>query len=164
KMAMKATADSIHYPHAGLSNTHQSAPIKFRHMLTIANKVIIRKNRRLGILLQEGMNEFEMVSILDTYARSFPKSFQCITASDSIIHTKYGITLVHTGGNAVKKIDELHILMPSNNASVNSLYGKVPTIRYANSNLYPIETCLARIDQQYGHKFKTVVKLMLDYN
>ena len=27
-----------------------------------------------------------------------------------------------------------------------------------------VEACLARIDQQYGDKFKTVVKLMLDYN
>jgi putative intracellular protease/amidase len=162
--AMRSAADNIHYPHTGLSNTHQSAPIKFGNMLTIAGKVITRKNRRLGILLQEGINEFEMVSIMDTYGRTFPKSFPCITLSDSVIHTKYGVTLVHTGGSAFKKIDELHVLMPGNNASINSLYGAVPIIRYANSNLYPIETCLARIDQQYGGKFKTVVKLMLDYN
>jgi transcriptional regulator GlxA family with amidase domain len=163
-IVMQAAADDIHYPHAGLSNTHQSAPIKFGNMLTIAGKVITQKNRRLGILLQEGMNEFEMVSIMDTYNRTFPKSFQCITLSDSIIHTKYGITLVHTGSNVVKKIDELHILMPGNNASINSLYGAVPIIWYANNTLYPIEACLAHIDEQYGSKFKTVVKLMLDYN
>jgi hypothetical protein len=162
--ALQEAVANIHYPHAEPLTAHQSIAINFGNEFTIATKVIIKQNRKLGLLLQNGINEFELVSILDTYARSFPKSFKCITLGDTTIQTKYGLTLVRTGSNDPGELDELHILMPGNMATINSRYGDAKIIRYDMKNQYPIEVCLARIGELYGEKFKTVVKLMLDYN
>ncbi|WP_295720364.1 DJ-1/PfpI family protein [Mucilaginibacter sp.] len=159
---MQVVAADIHYPHPEILTAHQSDAIKFGNVLTIAHKVILKQNRNLGLLLQDGMNEFELVSILDTYGRTFPKSFKCFTLTDTTLQTRYGLTLVHTGGNDSKKVDEMHVLMPGNNASITALYKDI--IRYDMKKQYPINVCLARIGDLYGDKFKAVVKLMLDYN
>ncbi|HTD97787.1 MAG TPA: DJ-1/PfpI family protein [Mucilaginibacter sp.] len=161
---MREVAVNIHYPHPEILTGHQSIAITFGNEFTIVTKVIIQQNRKLGMLLQEGMSEFEMVSVLDTYVRSFPKSFKFFTLTDSTIQTKYGLTVMHTGGNDPKNADEMHILMPGDNASINSLNTETKIIRYDLKNQYPIEVCLARIGGLYGDKFKNVVKLMLDYN
>jgi transcriptional regulator GlxA family with amidase domain len=161
---MQAVAANIHYPHPEILTGHLSTAINFGNEFTIVTKVIVKQNRRLGLLLQKGMNEFELVSILDTYARTFPKSFKCFALSDTTIQTKYGLTLVRTGDNDSKKVDEMHILMPGSDASITSLYGDSKIIRYDLKNQYPIDACLERIGELYGDKFKTIVKLMLDYN
>lgn len=161
---MWEVAANIHYPHPDVLTTHQSIAINFGNEFTIVTKVIFQQNRRLGILLQEGMSEFEMVSVLDIYARTFPKSFKCFTLGDSTIQTKYGLTVVHTGGNDPKNVDEMHILMPTTNTNINSVNGNGKIIRDGLKGQYPIDACLARIGELYGDKFKTVVKLMLDYN
>lgn len=160
---MQAVATAIHYSHVALTNTHQSKSLKFGDMLTIAGKVVTRKSRRLGLVLQDGVSELDMVSVLDTYGRSFPKSIQCITPADSIIHTRYGVTVICTGDKTAAKLDELHVLLPCNEGFINSRYPNIPVIHYADGQ-YLIDACLARIKQQYGQKFQTVVKLMLDYN
>ncbi|MCC8423509.1 DJ-1/PfpI family protein [Mucilaginibacter sp. UR6-11] len=161
--AMQSVAAGIRYPHAVLTNTHQSKAIKFGNMLTIAGKVIGRKSRRLGLVLQDGVSELDMVSVLDTYGRSFPKSFQCVTPADTIIHTRYGVSVICTGGKTAGKLDELHVLLPGIEAFISSNYPNTPVIRYTDEQ-YTIDACLARIKQQYGQNFQTVVKLMLDYN
>jgi transcriptional regulator GlxA family with amidase domain len=161
---MREVAANIQYPHPEILTTHQSIAITFGSESTIATKVIIQQNRKLGILLQQGMNEFEMVSVLDTYVRTFPKSFKFFTLTDSTIQTKYGLTVMHTSGNEPKNVDELHILMPVDNASINSLSDDTKIIRYDLKNRYPIDVCLTRISELYGEKFQNVVKLMLDYN
>ncbi|WP_295796783.1 DJ-1/PfpI family protein [Mucilaginibacter sp.] len=161
---MREVAANIHYPHPEILTGHQSIAITFGNEFTIATKVIIQQNRKLGMLLQEGMNEFEMVSVLDTYVRTFPKSFKFFTLAGSTVQTKYGLTLIHTDDNDPKNVDELHILMPGDHTPVNSLNGDTKIIRYDLKNQYPIDVCLARINELYGEKFKTVVKLMLDYN
>jgi putative intracellular protease/amidase len=162
--AMQAVARDIQYPHADISTSHQSIAINGGNKLTIAGKVITKKNRRIGVLLQDGVNEFQMVSILDTYGRTFPKYIKCIMVSNSTIQTKYGLTLVCSGGNPSKKLDEVHILQPVSNALVNSIAGNTETVRYNLNGQYPIDVCLARIGVQYGDKFQNVVKLLLDYN
>jgi transcriptional regulator GlxA family with amidase domain len=161
---MREVAANIHYPHPEILTNHQSIAITFGNEFTIATKVIIQQNRKLGMLLQNGMSEFELVSVLDTYVRTFPKSFKFFTLTDSTIQTKYGLTVIHTGGNDPKNVDELHILMPGEYASINSLNNETKIIRYDLKNQYPIDVCLARIGDLYGEKFKNVVKLMLDYN
>lgn len=160
---MKAVADSISYPHSGISVSHKSIPLKFGNYLTIINKVIFRKNRKIGLVIDDGINEFEMASVLDTYARTFPRSFSAITTSDSTVTTKYGLTLVHTGGRSETKLDEIHII-----GTASDLNGVVPAgaeiIRYDFKGSYPIEVCLKRIKEVYGPKFHNAVKLTLDYN
>jgi hypothetical protein len=161
---MHSAAKDIHYPHPEILTNHVSTAINFGNEFTAVTKVIIKKNRRLGLLLQDGINEFEMVSILDTYNRSFPKSFKCFTLSDTTVRTKFGLTLVPTGGNDTKELDELHILTHDNKEAIDSIFDTAEVIRYDTNKQYPIDACLERISSLYGEKFKTVVKLMLDYN
>jgi transcriptional regulator GlxA family with amidase domain len=161
---MREVAANINYPHPEILTNHKSIAITFGNEFTIVTKVIIQQNRKLGMLLKEGMSEFELVSVLDTYVRTFPKSFKFFTLTDSTIQTKYGLTVMHTGGNDPKNVDELHILMPVDNASINSLNVDTKIIRYDLKNQYPIDACLTRISELYGEKFQNVVKLMLDYN
>jgi transcriptional regulator GlxA family with amidase domain len=161
---MREVAANINYPHPEILTNHKSIAITFGNEFTIVTKVIIQQNRKLGMLLKEGMSEFELVSVLDTYVRTFPKSFKFFTLTDSTIQTKYGLTVMHTGGNDPKNVDELHILMPVDNASINSLNADTKIVRYNLKNQYPIDVCLARIGELYGDKFQNVVKLMLDYN
>jgi putative intracellular protease/amidase len=161
---MHTAANEIHYPHPEILTNHMSTAIQFGDDFTAVTKVIIRKNRRLGLLLQEGINEFEMVSILDTYNRSFPKSFKCFTMADTTVHTKFGLTLVRTGDNDMKELDEVHVLSSDNKEAINAMFGTAEVIRYDTKKQYPIDACLERIGKLYGDKFQNVVKLMLDYN
>lgn len=161
---MREVAANIHYPHPEILTAHQSIAITFGNEFTIVTKVIIQQNRKLGMLLQDGMSEFELVSVLDTYVRSFPKSFKFLTQGDSTVRTAYGLTVMHTGGNDPKNVDELHVLMPGGKDIMNSINADTRIVNYDLKNQYPIEVCLARIGDLYGEKFKTVVKLMLDYN
>jgi putative intracellular protease/amidase len=164
RSVMQAVIHDIHYPHPNVLTSHRSIAISTGNKFTIASKVIVRKNRNLGVLLQSGINEFEMVSVLDTYARTFPKSFKCMLLSDSTIQTKYGLTLVCSGGDQPKEMDEIHVLQPLNNISITSIARDAASIRYDLKGKYPIDICLARIGEQYGDKFQTIVKLLLDYN
>jgi putative intracellular protease/amidase len=143
---MHKVASDINYPHADVQTRHKSIALNTGNKVTIVKKVITRKNRKLGFLLKNGINEFEMVSILDTYGRSFPKSIKCMIQSDSTIQTKYGLTLVRSGADRSKAFDD------------------VETIRYEPKGRYPIDVCLSQIGEQYGAKFQNVVKLLLDYN
>jgi putative intracellular protease/amidase len=161
---MYAAAKEIHYPHPEILTNHVSTAIQFGDEFTAVTKVIIRKNRRLGLLLQEGINEFEMVSILDTYNRSFPKSFKCFTMAKTTVHTKFGLTLVRAGDNDMKELDEVHIISNDSEKAINAMFGTAEVIRYDMKNQYPIDACLERIGKLYGDKIQNVVKLMLDYN
>jgi putative intracellular protease/amidase len=161
---MYAAANDIRYPHPEILTNHVSTAIQFGDEFTAVTKVIIKKNRRLGLLLQEGVKEFEMVSILDTYNRSFPKSFKCFTMGDKTVHTKFGLTLICTGDNDMKELDEVHILSNDNEEAINAMFATAELIRYDTKKQYPIDACLERIGKLYGDKFQNVVKLMLDYN
>ena len=159
---MKAVADSIRYPHNALSNSHNSTPLKFGNYMTILNKVIFRKNKKIGLVISDGISEIEMAGVLDTYARTFPRTFAAITGKDSTVTTKYGLTLVHSGGKAGKKFDEIHVI---GSAAVTAEPAEgTEIIRYDFKKSYPIEVCLERIKSVYGIKFYNAVKLTLDYN
>ncbi|MDB5021651.1 MAG: hypothetical protein JWQ28_2778 [Pedobacter sp.] len=164
RTVMQKVAADIHYSHPDILTSHQSIAIETGSKLTIATKVIARKNRKIGMLLQDGINEFQMVSILDTYGRTFPKLIRCIMLSDSTIQTKYGLTLVCSGGDQSKDLDEIHILQPTNDTTIASISRDTETVKYNLDYKYPIDVCLLRIGELYGDKFQNVVKLMLDYN
>jgi transcriptional regulator GlxA family with amidase domain len=164
KDLMQAVAENVRYPHQEIVTDHESIAIGFGNIMTIVNKVAFHRGHELGLLLQDGMNEFEFVSVLDTYQRTFPKSFDCFTLADSVVHTKYGLTVFHTGNNVPKKLDEMHVFRPVNKATLKSLYGNSTIVSYDQGNQYPIDVCLQRIDEQFGSKFKKAVKVTLDYN
>ncbi|MES1222731.1 MAG: DJ-1/PfpI family protein, partial [Bacteroidota bacterium] len=91
---MQNVAGNIHYPHAEIQTAHESIAINGGTKYTIAKKIIFRKNKKIGILLENGINEFEMASIIDTYSRTFPASFKTYILHDDSVRTKYGLTLL----------------------------------------------------------------------
>lgn len=159
----KVMAD-IHYPHDHLKLEHHSMPLKTRNKLTIAKKILFGKNKNIGVLLQNGINEFELASLLDCYHRTFPSSIKSYVKEGTSITTKYGLTLLPTGSFTKNIPDELHILMP-----LELAIDEVPTygtriVWYERDSTYMITKCLNRISKQYGVKFEGITKQLLDYN
>ena len=159
-----AAISDIHYPEPGIRTFHQSTSIDLNDKWTIAKKVMFKQNKNIGILLEDGMNEFKMISILETYARTFPKSFKAIYLNDSIVQSKYGLTFIATGSNSMKNLDELHIPGSAPDKELHLRKHSNTTIITYTESKYPIDVCLERISLQYGNKFENVVRLLLDYN
>jgi len=160
----RAVISDIYYPETDIKTIHRSTPIDFKGKYIIAKKIIFSQNKNIGILLENGMNEFKMISILDTYGRTFPKSFKAFYLRDSIVQSKFGLIFIATANNSMQNLDELHIPGPKAANDLHLLnHGKTTVITYAE-NKYPIDICLNRISLQYGYKFENVVRLLLDYN
>ncbi len=158
--------NDIHYPYDTIKTAHQSLAVEMGNKVTIANKIFFKKNKNVGVLLQNGINEFAMAGILDTYNRTFPSSNETVTVNDSSIISKYGLTLYPTAKLLSQKLDELHILTPENFVKADRVkFEKTPIVTYSlSSNEYIFNTCLKRISEQYGSKFEHITKLLLDYN
>jgi transcriptional regulator GlxA family with amidase domain len=150
----------IKYPYQTIMTSHKSKGIKTRHTMTIARKLIFKKNLRVGVLLQEGVNEFDLAAIVDTYNRSFPYSNQTVTENKPSVTSRYGLTLIPTAKLDSIKLDELHVLMAENFQKSSD-----QIIQYSSLDAqYIIEQCLNRISLKYGTKFQDITKLLLDYN
>jgi hypothetical protein len=156
----------IHYPYASIKSIHQSIAMNGSNKFTVAKKILFRRNRDIGILLENGINEFSMAGIIDTYGRTFPASFKTYMLNDSTIQTKYGLALIYTGNNRIDGLDELHVVMPETFSKADAVYFKnIKTISYSKlENEYLLDVCLKRITEQYGHQFEKFVKVSLDYN
>ncbi|MGB3078683.1 MAG: DJ-1/PfpI family protein [Saprospiraceae bacterium] len=163
---MQEVMSNVHYRYPEIKLDHNSIAVNGKSKLTILKKVFFRKNRKVGVLLQEGANEFLLASILDTYSRTFPARFEAHILTGSTVKTKYGLTIVSTQQNEIKTLNELHVLNPEALTKQElSSWGKVNVISYANAQSgYPIDEIGKRIASQYGSKFANVTKIMLDYN
>ncbi len=159
-------AAGIHYPHAETRLQHQSIALNGSNKFAVVKKILLRNNRDIGILLTNGINEITMATILDTYSRTFPASFRTYVLNDSVIVTKYGLTLIYTGKNDVKGLDELHLATPASFSNAEAIYFKgVKTVKYDSiQHGYLFNICLNRIGVQYGKSFEKFVKISLDYN
>ncbi|MEO7487418.1 MAG: hypothetical protein ABIU77_09965, partial [Ferruginibacter sp.] len=126
----------------------------------------IKGNKKIGLLLQDGINEFELAAIMDTYNRTFPKSLESFSAGDLPVKTKYGLTLIPTGKMEGTTLDELHVLNTLSFSKSNEVVFEADKIVDYNNQQrqYIIDVCLSRIKADFGGKFEHVVKLMLDYN
>jgi transcriptional regulator GlxA family with amidase domain len=163
---MKKVKENINYPHPLPKTEYQSIAINFNHKLTIGNKVIFKKNKKIGVLLQNGVNEFELAAIMDTYNRTFPKSIESFVTTGTKVTTKYGLTILPTTTFNRSQFDELHLL---NSALLSKeeqkKFGTTEMVTYDNlKEQYVIDYCLDRITIQYGKKYQNIVKLLLDYN
>lgn len=163
---MQRVAANIHYPHAEIKTVHQSIAVSGSTKATILKKVIFKKNKDVGVLLQDSISEFDLAGVLDTYNRSFPSSCKTYSTSGETITTKYGLTLIPTGDAHKNKVDELHVLMPETFSKKDEIFFKnAQYIKYGQEQKqYIIDVCLKRISQQYGSSFENVTKLLLDYN
>ena len=114
----KVLAD-IGYPDAEIKTMHNSISVRGSDKLTVLKKIMFRRNRMIGLLMENGMNEFAMASVLETYGRSFPASFTTTNLSSSSIQTKYGLNMLMAGQTAIEDLDELHVVTPKSIASVS---------------------------------------------
>ena len=126
-------------------------------------KVVLDKNKRLGVLLQDGINELELAAVLDCYNRTFPGYLRTYTLSGNAVTSKYGLTLLATGENT-ESVDELHLLQPTSSPAESILFKNTELIEYQPMHEYILDRCLNRIEKLYGTPFKNYVKLTLDYN
>jgi putative intracellular protease/amidase len=166
KETMQRVAANIYYPHTEIKTEHQSIAVNSNTKTTILKKVMFKKNKDVGVLLQDGMNEFDLAGVLDTYNRSFPSSCKTFSTTGKTITTKYGLTLIPTGNAHKNNVDELHVLMPETFSKNDEAFFKnAQYIKYDHQQeQYIIDACLKRIAQQYGSSFENVTKLLLDYN
>jgi len=119
----------------------------------------------VGVLLQDGISEFELAGIFDSYTRTLPSSIRAFVTNGTTVTTKYGLTLIPTGDMKSSKIDELHIMKPEILSQQDSLQLKnLQIVAYHSDEKYILNECLERINRQYGDKFQNLVKLALDYN
>lgn len=166
KETMQRVAANIYYPHADIKTEHQSIAVSGSAKATILKKVIFKKNKDVGVLLQNGMSEFDLAAVLDTYNRSFPSSCNTYSTSGKTVTTKYGLTLIPTGDALKNNVDELHVLIPETFLKNDeAFFRNAQYIKYdQQQSQYIIDICLKRIEQQYGSSFANVTKLLLDYN
>ncbi|WP_018614739.1 DJ-1/PfpI family protein [Segetibacter koreensis] len=166
EQTMQSVLYEVAYPHADIKVEHQSLAVNKGAVIKIVSKMLFRKNYRLGVLLSDSLNEFQLASVLDTYMRTFPKSINSYSVGGKNITSKYGLTLYPTGDLDKDQVNEVHVLDPKSfNTSEQNLFINASIVKYgAERKLYPIETCLERIATMYGTNFKNCVKLTLDYN
>ena len=162
----RAVAENIAYPHDTIRVAHQSEVVGIGAVLKIASKVLFKKNYRMGVLLEDQVNEFDLASLLDTYVRTFPSAINTFSVNGGKTISKYGLTLYPTGDAKADAVNEIHVLSPmAANTIENHGFTKAAIIRYDESpKKYPIDICLERIKRLYGNQFSQCVKLMLDYN
>jgi len=156
----------INYPFAESKTDHQSIAISARHKMRILSKVLTTQDPHVGVLLQEGVSEMHLAAVLDTYHRTFPSSIKSYSLDGKPIRSAFGLTLIPTGDLKKKQPDELHVLQPET-LDEQALISKGITkrvIRHEAKDSYIFDDLLGKIDDQYGPKFKDVVKVLLDYN
>jgi transcriptional regulator GlxA family with amidase domain len=163
---MKKVMDDVGYPYQFPRTEHQSNTLDFASKVSIAKKIIFRQGKKIGVLLQDGINEFALAGIMDAYNRTFPRSIESFTFNNLPVKTKYGLTLIPTGKPNDAGVDELHIVNSSSiSISGQSSFKSAELIKYdVLPKQYIIDKCLQRIHVEYGREFENVVKLTLDYN
>jgi transcriptional regulator GlxA family with amidase domain len=166
EQTMQAVLHDVAYPHADIQLEHQSQAVRKGDVIKIASKILFKKNYKIAVLLTDGVNEFKLASVLDTYMRTFPKSINSFSVGGKNITSKYGLTLYPSGDLKEDQVNEVHVLDPKTfTPSEQDLFATAGIIRYSQEQkLYPIEICLKRIAALYGNNFKNCVKLTLDYN
>jgi len=166
EQTMQSVLYNIKYPDTAVKVNHRSDVVSKAAIVKIASKMLFKSNYKIGVLLTDGVNEFELASVLDTYVRSFPKSINSFSDNGKSVVARYGLTLYPTGDLEKDHFDELHVLS-RNIPAVPGLgsSAKSNIVQYSTEQkLYPIDICLGRIESQYGSNFRNCVKLMLDYN
>lgn len=166
KETLKKVMNDIHYPNSSIKTKHSSIPVNTSNKFTIANKIIFKKNSKVGVLLQNGINEFSLAAILDTYTRTFPYTEETVLAEGTFVKSKYGLTLYPTSDKSNLQLDELHVLSPENFSTEDfKKFNAASIVNYnLSKNQYIFNTCLARISNQYNSQFKNITKVLLDYN
>jgi len=162
----KNVAADVNYPHEEIRLSHKSIALTGGNKFQVIKKVFFKRNKNIALLIQNGMSEFAMSSMIDTYGRTFPASFKTYILNDTTISTRYGLSLIHTGSSSIKGLDELHVMMPETlSVADEAFFKKIKIIRYDNlQHQYLFDVYFKRIGEQYGPQFEKFIKISLDYN
>ena len=154
----------INYPHSRPKIEHKTVALSLADKLTILKKTAFRKNKRIGVLLENGIDEFLLAAILDTHHRSFPKRIHSYSVGNVSIQSKHGLTIIPTGDISDIDLDEIHVV----GKSVPKIRGlgvrKIPIVMHGEETGYIIDILLKDIDHEYGARFSKIVAILLDYN
>lgn len=163
---MQKVMKDINYPYSQPKIEHHSEALNFRHKLSILNKVLFTDDKKIGILLQDGINELELAAVIDTYNRVFPEKLQTYVLNGKKITSKNGLTILPTGNSENAELDELHILRsPGDLKEKADVFGKPEIVMYhQREEKYIFDHNLRRINSVYCEKYGNIVKLLLDYN
>ena len=160
----RGVINHVHYPFKDIKNTHKSIALRGSDKRTAAAKIFLKGNKNIGLLLQNGINEYEMAAVLDTYGRTLPSSFKVITNNGYTVQTKFGLTLISTDNLPDKRLDELHVLMPESFSQQQvQQFKKVKIVKYVPDE-YLFNKLFRQIAEQYGDRFAEFVSVSLDYN
>lgn len=163
---MLKVLNDIGYPSTEIKTDHKSIPFGTGSIVTALKKVIFKKNNKIAVLLKDSINEFKLAGLLDTYIRTVPLGIETLILNGFSVTSKYGLTMYPTGIYNGQSFDEVHVLIPEliTADDKNFLAASKLVVYDHKQEGYPIDNYLIRIGNQYGTKFKGIVKLMLDYN
>jgi putative intracellular protease/amidase len=165
KETMGQVMDNVGYPYSEIKMKHESVAITKGSAMKLISKLLFKPNLKIGVFLEDGINEFQLAGILDTYERTFPFSINSFSINNKRVTSKYGLTIYPTGDIVRNQVNELHVLQPELlSLTDNRLVRKAEIVKYNPlEGVYPIDDCLRRIRSLYGSKFEGFVRLMLDY-
>lgn len=165
RQTMKRIMKQVHYPHKQLNLTHKSQPLSIGPKFAALYKMIFKKNKTVGVLLQNGVSEMDLGAVFDIYARSMPSAILAVPGDDNMIRTKHGLRVITMDSVYANEVDELHVLHGEGvSGRLRKKFNKTKWVEYDNKNKYIIDFCLEKIRSQYSEGFTEFVKLTLDYN
>jgi transcriptional regulator GlxA family with amidase domain len=163
---MLQVLEKVNYPYSDIKQDHISNSLSWSAKLSVLNKVLFRENKRIGVLMQNGMSEMDLAALFDINARTMPLYIAGIGANGDRITTKHGLTIISTDKINPEKIDELHV-SGKDDVSQRQLarFKNADVIYYDNQQgSYIIDVCLKVIKEEYGQAISDFVRLTLDYN
>ncbi|GBF49482.1 hypothetical protein LPTSP4_09950 [Leptospira ryugenii] len=156
------TKAKIKYPHMDLVRRGANASLDFDAYFEIFKKVFLRDNKRIGVFLEDGIDEFMLAAILDSNARTFPESIDTFTQQKSYVLSKGGLVFFPTKLDSSFPFDEIHSLNGKPdwaNKSTNANW-----ILYTKEEAsYIFSICLSEIQKKEGKDFEKIVRALLDY-
>ena len=164
--AMLKVLKSVKYPYDSIQKSHNSVALNTSGKITAFVKMLFKENKRIGVVLQNGVNEMELATIYDIYNRTLPASVESIIQHGNSITTRHGLTILSMDKIIPDQIDQLHLLSGETlTRSQLAAFKNAEVISYdIKTNDYIINVCLAEIKKEYGQSFQNFVKVTLDYN
>ncbi|HEX6915386.1 MAG TPA: DJ-1/PfpI family protein [Chitinophagaceae bacterium] len=165
--SMRKVMAQIHYRYDTLKLLHETVAISPADKKAFLRKVLFRNDKHTGVLMQDGIDEFILAGILDSYHRTIPASLKTYTGGKAAVTSRFGLVLLPTGKQEeMKSLDELHVI-GADRAGDNQkpVIRGLQMVHYDTTDKrYIFDICLERIGALYGSRFSEAVKRLLDYN
>lgn len=165
--AMRQVMQKINYRFDTLKTSHRGMALAPADKKALLKKVLSRKDKNVGVLMYDGIDEFKLAAILDSYHRTVPAALKTYTTGNKPVTSKFGLVLIPTGRTeGMASISELHVIGGASlGQKEKELTRGLPVVHYdSGSNGYIFDICLERIGKEYGRKFEQAVRRLLDYH